>query len=82
MPDDRYEGLGKLVTIFGVTLLVSGGLCGATAALSSAGSSGGWILPFGLLELLGMIVGAFGLFAVGVTAFIKYIASFGDKDPQ
>ncbi len=82
MPGDRYAGLAKFAIIFTLILLVSGGLCGLTVLANSHGKYGDGVIGIGAVEVIGMIVGALGLFAVGVTALVKWVASFGDRDKQ
>jgi hypothetical protein len=69
---DRVN-FAKIVTVLAVTFGISLGMCGLTWALSSKMSDGGgFLIPFGILELIAMGLSALGLV---VTVILWVVAS-------
>lgn len=82
MARGNYEGFARFATISAIIFAVSLGLCGATVFIGGINRIGDSLMPLGLLELGGMVVGALGLIAVGGAALIRYVSSLWSKDEE
>ena len=83
------SGLAKAATVFAALLLICIGLCAGNAALfSHYGSVGDGapnqgrssaLIVAGIVELVGIVVGAAGLIVVGIAAIVRVVVRAGKE---
>jgi hypothetical protein len=78
----EVSGFAKALVILVAVFLVASGMCGLTLILAKTamnGSSGNVLLPFGVIELIAMLLSAAGivlvLIAWGITAAVGNVSN-------
>jgi len=76
----RIEGTAQAIAIFAALLIVSTGLCGLTSSLTTRESNGLVAIPFGIVELIGMLVGLVGFVGSIAAAILQAFRRWFGRD--